>query len=227
VKGAWDRPVERAARLLTGLVLFGLGLAALVEDDLGLDPWTVFSEGVARHTGLTIGQVTVISSFVVLAAWVPLTQRPGLGTVANALIVGFVLDLGVAVLPTPEALAGRLAYVAAAIAGVAVGSGLYVGAGWGPGPRDGLMTGLADRGVPLALARAGVEVTVLVAGWLLGGTVGLATVVFAITIGPLVKLALQTLGISPRRPRAACAGRGRPRPARARCPTSPTGRTRT
>jgi uncharacterized membrane protein YczE len=176
-------------------VLFGLAMAVLVRAELGVDPWTVFHEGVSEHVGLSLGTVTVISSLVVLALWVPLGERPGPGTIANALIVGPVLDLGVAVIPSPDAPALQLAYVVVAILATAVATGLYVGAGWGPGPRDGLMTGLHRRGVPLAAARAGIEITVLVAGWLLGGTVGLATVLFALTIGALVRPALHHLSI--------------------------------
>jgi uncharacterized membrane protein YczE len=198
VKGAWDRPAERAARLLAGLVLFGLAMAVLVKADLGLDPWNVFQQGVAEQTGLTLGQVTVIVSLLLLALWVPLGQRPGLGTIANALIVGPVLDVGIAILPAPGGLAAQVAYMVAAIAGTAVATGLYVGAGWGPGPRDGLMTGLAARGIPLARARAGVELTALAAGWLLGGSVGVATVLFATSIGPLVAAALRRLSIRER-----------------------------
>jgi uncharacterized membrane protein YczE len=198
--GAWDRPVRRALRLLAGLVLFGLALAVLVRAGLGLDPWTVFNQGVAEHTGLTIGQVTVIGSLALLAAWIPLRQRPGVGTIANALVVGPVLDLGIAHVPAAGSLPVQLAYVTAAILATAVATGLYVGAGWGPGPRDGLMTGLAARGIPIARARAGVELTVLAVGFALGGTVGVATVLFAVMIGPLVRPALARLAIAPRVP---------------------------
>ena len=127
----------------------------------------------------------------------PARQRPGLGTVANALVVGPVLDLCLRVVPDPPSVAAQVGYAAAAILGVAVATGLYVGAGWGPGPRDGLMTGLAARGVPIAGARAGIELTVLAAGWALGGTVGLATVLFAASIGPLVRRALGWLSLAP------------------------------
>jgi uncharacterized membrane protein YczE len=178
-------------------VLFGLALAVLVQADLGLDPWTVFHQGISKHVDLSLGTITVISSLTVLVLWIPLGERPGLGTIANALIVGPVLDLGVATIPAPSALALRLAYVIAAILAIAVATGLYVGAGWGPGPRDGLMTGMAKRGIPVALARAGVEISVLIAGFLLGGTVGLATLLFAATIGPLVKPALHRLAVRP------------------------------
>lgn len=195
--GAWDRPVERATRLLLGLVLFGLSLATLVKADLGLDPWNVFTQGLARQIGLSLGQTTVIVSVLLLGLWIPLGERPGLGTIANALIVGPVVDLGLEVIPAPDQLGGQVAYMVAAIVGTAIATGLYVGAGWGPGPRDGLMTGLAARGVPIALARAGVEITVLIVGWFLGGSVGVATVLFALTIGPLVKIALHRLAVRP------------------------------
>jgi len=195
-----DRPVVRSMRLLAGLVLFGLGLALLVQAHLGLDPWTVFSDGVATRVGLTLGEVTVISSVGVLLLWIPLHQRPGIGTVANALVIGPVLDLGVAVLPTPQAVVLRVACLALALVVVAVGTGLYVGAGWGPGPRDGLMTGLVELGMPLYLARTLIEGTVLVVGWLLGGTVGVATVVYALGVGPLVARALPRLVLPPTPP---------------------------
>ena len=188
-----DRPFLRSVRLLVGLVLFGLALALLVHGGLGLDPWTVFSFGVSRHVSLTLGEVTVVSSVVVLLLWIPLRQRPGVGTVANALIVGPVLDLGVAFLPTPDALAVQVLFLVLAVVLVAVGTGLYVGVGWGPGPRDGLMTGLVRLGLPLYLARTLIEGTVLLIGWLLGGTVGVATVVYALGVGPLVARVLQRL----------------------------------
>jgi len=197
MKGAWDRPFERATRLLAGLVLFGLALAALVQADLGLDPWTVFHQGISHHVDLSLGTITVISSLLVLALWIPLGERPGAGTIANALIVGPVLDLGVATIPAPGSLAVRIAYVVVGILATAVATGLYVGAGWGPGTRDGLMTGMAKRGVPVAVARAAVEITVLIIGYLLGGTVGVATLLFAAFIGPLVKPALGRLALRP------------------------------
>ncbi|MEJ5945550.1 hypothetical protein WDZ17_09630 [Pseudokineococcus basanitobsidens] len=200
-----DRPVPRAARLLLGLVLFALGLAVLVRADLGLDPWTVLSDGLRRVTGLTLGQLTLVTSFVLLLLWFPLRERPGAGTLANAVVVGPVLDLGLLVLPPVEPLALRGGMLVGAVLLVAAGTGLYVGAGWGPGPRDGIMTGLARRGVPLPLARAGIELTVLAVGWSLGGSVGLGTVVFALSIGPLVGLALPRLALDP--PPGAAPGR--------------------
>jgi uncharacterized membrane protein YczE len=195
-----DRPVVRSARLLAGLVLFGLGLALLVQAQLGLDPWTVFSDGVARRVGLSLGEVTVVSSVGVLLLWIPLHQRPGIGTVANALVVGPVLDAGVWLLPAPQPMVLRIAFLALALVLVAVGTGLYVGVGWGPGPRDGLMTGLVELGVPLYLARTLIEGTVLVIGWLLGGMIGAATVVYALGVGPLVARALPRLVLPPTPP---------------------------
>jgi uncharacterized membrane protein YczE len=189
--------VARSIRLLSGLVLFGLALALLVQAHLGLDPWTVFTQGVARRTGFSLGEVTVAISLVLLVLWIPLRQRPGLGTVANAFVVGPVLDAGTALIPSPGSLALRLVFLVLAVVAIAVATGLYVGAGWGPGPRDGLMTGLVDLGIPIYLARTLIEGTVLLAGWLLGGTVGLATVVFALAVGPLVGRALPRLALPP------------------------------
>lgn len=197
-----DRPLTRSVRLLSGLVLFGLALALLVHANLGLDPWTVFSAGLARHVGLTLGEVTVAVSVLLLVLWIPLRQRPGLGTVANALVVGPVLDLGVSLLPSPSSLVVRVLFLALGVILVAVGTGLYVGVGWGPGARDGLMTGLVELGTPLYLARMLIEGTVLVVGWLLGGAVGVTTVVFALAVGPLVGRALPRLTLPPTPPRA-------------------------
>jgi uncharacterized membrane protein YczE len=198
--GAWDRPLQRSIRLLAGLVLFGLSLALLVQADLGLDPWTVFAQGVSRHTGLSLGTVTVLSSLAVLAMWIPLRQRPGVGTIANAVVVGPVLDLGVALIPPPGQPVTQAVFLAAAIVGTAVATGLYIGAGWGPGPRDGLMTGLAAHGVSTGVARTAIELTVLLSGWVLGGTIGIATAIFALAIGPLVARALPLITLSPHTP---------------------------
>lgn len=190
-----DRPLQRSLRLLSGVILYGVALALLVRANLGLDPWTVFAQGLSRRTGVSIGVMTILVSVGVLVLWVPLRQRPGVGTVANAVIVGLVLDATLAVVGAPHPLGLRIAFVVAAVVGVAGATGLYVGAGWGPGARDGLMTGLADRGVPLLVGRSIVELTVLLAGWLLGGSVGVGTVVFALSIGPLVSRALPWLTV--------------------------------
>lgn len=190
-----DRPVERAVRMLLGLALFGICLAMLVKADLGADPWTVLTQGVARITGLSLGEVVVGTSLVLLLLWIPLRQRPGPGTIANALLVGPFLDLGIAWVPDPHQPAARIALLLVAIPGVAVATGLYMGAGLGAGPRDGVMNGLAALGAPVGVARAGIEVSVLVVGWLLGGSVGVATVAFALAIGPLVGYFLPRLRI--------------------------------
>ncbi|GAA2614708.1 hypothetical protein [Streptomyces axinellae] len=194
-----DLPGQRSLRIAVGLALYGMSQAVLVKARLGTDPWTVFTQGLTRVTGFTLGQTTVVVSLVLLALWAPLRQRPGLGTAANALMVGPFVDLGIAWIPEPAHWGARAAFVAMSVIGVAVATGLYVGAGWGPGPRDGLMTGLARRGIPLIAARAGIEVSVLVVGWLLGGSVGVATVVFAAAIGPLVGYVLPRLTLPPAR----------------------------
>lgn len=192
-----DRTANRSLRLFGGLVLFGLGLALLVKARLGLDPWTVLTEGLAQLSGLSLGTITVAISLLLLFVWIPLGERPGLGTIANALVVGPVLDLGVLFIPEPEPLVVRVTFLVLALLTIAFATALYVGAGWGPGPRDGVMTGLARRGMPVFLARTLIEGTVLLAGWLLGGTVGVATVVFALSIGPLVGRAMPRLALPP------------------------------
>lgn len=178
---------SRVVQLLVGLVAFGAGSGLMVRAGLGLDPWTVFAEGISLRTGIGIGWVTNIVGFLVLLLWIPLRQRPGLGTVLNILLVGTSIQATMAVVPALRGFWLQLAALVAGIAVVAVASGLYIGARFGPGPRDGLMTGLHARfGVALWLARLAVEVTVLAAGWLLGGTVGIGTVLFALLIGPAV-----------------------------------------
>jgi uncharacterized membrane protein YczE len=177
--------------LIVGLALFGAGCAVMVQAGIGLDPWTVFAQGVSRQTGVGIGWVTNIVGFLVLLVWIPLRQRPGLGTVANILLVGTSMQLTLAVMPPVHGFALQLLVFIAGLLLVALASGLYIGANFGPGPRDGLMTGIHQRfGTPIWAARLGVEATVLVAGWLLGGTVGLGTLLFAVLIGPAVHVAL-------------------------------------
>ena len=196
---ARDRPAERSLRLVSGLLIFGTSLALLIKADLGLDPWNVFAQGVSHRTGLTIGTVTILTSLLLLLLWIPLRQRLGIGTFANALLVGAVIDAGLVVLPPPDGIGVQVAYLVVAVLGSGVGSGLYIGAGWGPGARDGIMTGLAARGVPLSAARAAIELSALLIGWLLGGSVGIGTIVFALAIGPLVGLLLPRLRIRPTR----------------------------
>lgn len=178
----------RLAQILPGLWLFGMGEAAIVHAELGNSPWTVFAEGVAKHTPLSIGAATVAISFGVLLMWFPLRQRPGLGTVLNAILIGVAIDATLPWLPGPGGWLGQAAFVAAGIALVGIGSGFYLTARLGPGPRDGLMTGLHRRtGRSLRLVRTVIEGSALVAGAILGGTVGLGTVAFALLVGPAVQ----------------------------------------
>ncbi len=182
---------RRLVRLFAGLVVFGAGEGAIVAAGLGNSPWTVLAEGVSEQTALGVGIATVAISFVVLLAWIPLRQRLGIGTLANAVVVGLALDGALLVLPSDPALAARIALLVGGIALVAIGSGFYLTAALGPGPRDGLMTGLHVRtGRSLRLVRATIEVSALTAGFALGGTVGLGTIAFAVAIGPAVQAAV-------------------------------------
>jgi len=174
-------------QLLIGPWLFGACIGLLLRADLGLDPWDVLHQGNSERTGVQIGLVVIATSVLVLAMWVPLRQRPGVGTLAN---VGLSLDATLAVLPAPRSLPWQVAFLVAGILGNGAATGLYIGAGLGAGPRDGLMTGLAARGVSIRVARTAIEVTVLLVGWLLGGTVGVGTVVYALAIGPLAHVFL-------------------------------------
>lgn len=187
--------LRRLMSLSVGLVVFGFSLALLVAADLGLDPWDVFHQGVARTVDQRLGVVVVVTSIVILLLWIPLRQRAGIGTVANALVVGAVFEASIAVLPEVQAIGPRVAMLFGGIGLNALATGLYVGAGLGPGPRDGLMTGLAARNWSLGRVRTGIEATVLAVGWLLGGTVGIGTVFFAFAIGPLVHITLPLLTI--------------------------------
>ncbi|NLF05101.1 MAG: hypothetical protein GX593_08915 [Actinomycetales bacterium] len=181
-----DRVVRRYLQLVVGLALFGFSLAVMVRAELGLPPWDVLHQGVAERTPLTFGTVVIAFSILVMLLWIPLRQRPGTGTVANALLVGVFVDVGLWLLPEVSHLGLRIAMLAGGIALCGASTGLYVGAGLGPGPRDGLMTGLAARGIPLGAARVGIELTALAIGWVLGGTVGVGTLAFALLIGPVV-----------------------------------------
>ncbi|HYH60498.1 MAG TPA: hypothetical protein VD766_01395 [Solirubrobacterales bacterium] len=186
----WRPGPLRFAILIAGLWLFGTGEAFIVAADLGNSPWTVLAEGVAKNTPLEIGGATVAISFVVLAAWIPLRQLPGLGTVMNAIVVGIALGVMVTVLPADVTTGWRWVLLGSGIALVAVGGGVYLGARLGPGPRDGLMTGLHARtGRSLRLVRTVIEVSALAVGFALGGTVGIGTVAFALLIGPGVQAA--------------------------------------
>ncbi len=181
-----------AGLLLAGLTGYGFSMALMVQAGLGLDPWDVFHQGLSRHTGMTIGVASAVVGVGVLLAWIPLRNRPGIGTIANVIVIAVTVDIGIAVLPSPEDLRLRVPMMVGAVLLNAVSTVLYIGAGLGPGPRDGLMTGLVARtGLSVRLVRTVIEATVLSAGWLLGGTVGVGTVVYAFGIGPLVQLILR------------------------------------
>ncbi|MEV5071433.1 hypothetical protein MRBLMI12_003066 [Microbacterium sp. LMI12-1-1.1] len=193
---------RRVLQLLVGLFLYGAGCALTVQAGLGVDPWTVFAQGLSVRTGVGIGWITNVVGFFVLLLWIPLRQKPGVGTVANILLVGTSMQLVIGIVPPVTGFAAQLATLLGGILLVAIASGLYIGARFGPGPRDGLMTGMNARlGWPIWLCRALVELSVLLIGWLLGGTVGIGTVLFAVLIGPLVHLALPLLDTG-RRPAA-------------------------
>lgn len=186
---------RRFLNLLVGLVLFGLGIGLMLHSDLGVPPWDVLHQGLAEHFGLTVGIWSIIVSGVVLLGWLPLRERYGIGTIFNAVVIGLVIDLSSLFLPRPDHLAARSVMVAAGIVVVGLGSGLYIGADLGPGPRDGLMTGIAKLGPSIRVTRTVIEVAVLAAGWMLGGTFGVGTVTFAVFIGPLVQFFLPRLHI--------------------------------
>jgi uncharacterized membrane protein YczE len=188
-----DRPVERIARCIAGLSLFGLGISLLIAANLGAAPWDVFHTGISERTGWPVGAIIVVVGIALLALWIPLKESPGLGTVLNAFEIGLVVGVVLPVIPEPEALVPRLLMMIGGVVIIALGSGLYIGAGLGPGPRDGLMTGLARRGLSIRLARTGIEVLVLIAGVVLGGSIGIGTAVFALCIGPLVQVFLPRL----------------------------------
>ena len=193
---------RRTPRLLLGLTLFGVGSALQVHAALGVAPWVVLHQGISLHTPLSIGGAAIAVSFLVLLLWIPLAQRPGVGTLANAVLVGIALDTTLVLLPESSPLGVRLALFLVGVVLVGMGSGFYIGVRMGPGPRDGLMTGLAARGFSIRRARTLVEVGALAIGWLLGGDVGLGTLVFATIIGPLVHffIPLLDMGAPTRRP---------------------------
>ena len=189
-------PARRLPQLLVGLLLYGASMAMQIRGALGLNPWDVLHEGLVEQTPLSFGLITAITGAVVLLAWIPLRQRPGLGTVANVLVIAVAVDVALAVLPAPAGLVPRTGLMIGGIVLNGIATAAYVGARLGPGPRDGLMTGLAARtGWPLRLVRTGIEVTVLGAGWLLGGTVGIGTVLYALAIGPLAQAFLPLFAV--------------------------------
>ncbi len=188
--------VRRFVQLFVGLFLYGIGIALIVRGELGVAPWDVLTQGIAKQTGLGFGLITVLTSGVVLLLWIPLRQRLGFGTVMNALLVGPAADVGLWLIPSGLDLWVRIGLLAAGILVLGAATGLYIGAHFGPGPRDGLMTGLHRvTGWRIWIVRTGIEVIVLGAGWLLGGNVGIGTVAFALLIGPICGYAIPLFAI--------------------------------
>ncbi|MDT0170652.1 hypothetical protein [Pseudarthrobacter sp. BRE9] len=195
---------RRLLQLFTGLAMYGISLAMFIRAGLGLDPWDVFHQGLANRTGLSIGVVVIVVSFLVLLLWIPLRQWPGFGTLCNAVLVGVFADVGLALIPAMSQAAGQFGLLGGAIVLNGIASACYIGARFGPGARDGLMTGLARRtGWSVRLSRTLIEVSVLAIGWLLGGSVGLGTVVYALAIGPLVHVLLPIFMVPAPMPKAA------------------------
>jgi uncharacterized membrane protein YczE len=187
---------RRFPRLLLGLVAFGLGIAFMVRSGLGLGPWDVLHQGITNRTGIPIGMVGIAVGIVLLLFFPLLRERIGVGTIGNTLVIGVVIDLTLLVLPGARALPLQVAFMVGGILAIAIGSGAYIGAGLGPGPRDGLMTGLARHtGASIRVVRTGIEVSVLLLGIALGGTFGIGTIAMALTIGPLVQFFLQWLSL--------------------------------
>jgi uncharacterized membrane protein YczE len=195
---------RRLLQLYLGLVLYGSSMALMIRSTLGLNPWDVLHEGLTGHLPLTFGQVTIAVGALVLLAWIPLRQRPGVGTISNVIVIGLAVDATLAVLPAPDHLMVRAALLVGGVLLNGVATAAYIGARLGPGPRDGLMTGLVARsGRSVRLVRTVIEVTVLAVGWMLGGTVGVGTVLYALGIGPLVHVLLPLLTVPERRPHSA------------------------
>jgi uncharacterized membrane protein YczE len=192
------RPARRLAQLYAGLVLYGASMALQIRAGLGLDPWDVFHQGLADRTGLSFGTIVIVVGALVLLGWIPLRQRPGFGTISNVFVVGIAVDVALALLPAAGSAPVAVAMLLAGVGLNGVAGGAYIGAGLGPGPRDGLMTGLVRRtGRSVRLVRTTIEVTVLAVGAALGGTVGVGTLVYALAIGPIVHAVLPRLTVPP------------------------------
>jgi len=196
---------RRVTQLFAGLILYGVSMAFMVESNLGLNPWDVFHQGVSKATGISFGWVVVLAGIPILLLWIPLRQRPGFGTIANLVVIGFVADGALAVLTPGGSMAMRLTYLVVGIALNGVATAMYIEARFGPGPRDGLMTGIVRRWPRLSirLVRTSIEVLVLGIGFLLGGTIGVGTVAYALGIGPLVQLFMPAFAVPETAPAAA------------------------
>jgi uncharacterized membrane protein YczE len=193
-----DRFIERLARCVIGLAVFGVGVALLIHAELGAAPWDVLHDGLSELTGLSVGVLIILTGVATLGLWVPLRERPGLGTVINAVMIGLIVQGVLPLLPDDQPLAARTGVMFLGIMLIAVGSSTYIGAGLGAGPRDGLMTGLARQGISIRTARTLIEVAVVAAGLVLGGSAGVGTIAFAVGIGPLVHVLLRHLTMRPR-----------------------------
>lgn len=181
----------RLGLLYVGLVLYGMAIAMMIRADLGVDPWDVFHLGLAKHLPFSVGTIIILIGALVLLLWIPLRQRPGLGTISNVIVIGLATNVGLDLLPEMDNLGARTALLIGGVVANGLATGMYIGAGFGPGPRDGLMTGVVARtGWQIRYVRTGIELTVLIVGWILGGTVGIGTLVYAFTIGPLIQLFL-------------------------------------
>ncbi len=192
-----ERLTRRILQLIIGLVLFGVGIGLMLQSGLGVPPWDVLHQGLARRFGLTVGLWSIIVSVFVLLLWLPLRQPYGLGTLLNAIIIGVIIDLTAAVIPAAGVTGVAWSMLLGGVVLIGIASGLYIGANLGPGPRDGLMTGIARRGPSIRLTRAVIEISVLTLGAILGGTFGVGTIIFALAIGPLVQYFLPRWDISP------------------------------
>lgn len=200
--------MRRFIQLQFGLCLYGVAAAMMVRANLGLDPWNVFHQGLSLRTGMSLGTASILMGVVVMLTWIPLRQKPGIGTLFNIFVIGLSMDAALAVMPEMTTLPPRLAFMTAGVVLTAVGAAAYIGAGMGTGPRDGLMVGLNQRlGWSIRVSRMLIELSVLAGGWLLGGSVGVGTIVFAVGIGPLIQIFL---------PWFQALGRGEKRVARAR-----------
>lgn len=199
---AGARLPRRVTQLFAGLILYGMSMAFMVESSLGLNPWDVFHQGVSKATGISFGWVVLLTGVPVLLLWIPLRQRPGFGTIANLVVIGFAADGTLALLAPGESISMRITYLVVGIALNGVATGMYIGARLGPGPRDGLMTGIVRRWPRLSirLVRTGIEVLVLGVGFLLGGTVGIGTVAYALGIGPLAQLFMPVFAVPEHEP---------------------------
>jgi uncharacterized membrane protein YczE len=195
---------RRNVQLLIGLFLYGMGIAFMVRGEIGAAPWDVLSQGIARHVPLSFGVITILTSIVVLILWLPLRQKYGVGTVLNALLVGPSADVGLLLIPVGQPLWLRIAFFIIGLLVLAAATGLYIGARFGPGPRDGLMTGLHARtGRPIWVVRTGLEIIVVAIGWSLGGNVGIGTLAFALLVGPLCQFFMRIFDVKiPDRPKA-------------------------